>query len=536
MRSQLLLLHGWTSRMPITSLSPFLPDQNGVASTRPAGKHLPRPSLALEHSDTSTSESSSDDRSCLFAVVTHSSKTRRMSRSPHHKTVQVFYRKDPTNSTSSFNSPSHVHNQAPAHRGHGPPRVSSPSSRKAMPPPPKLIPSLRHEIDDIDSQMASLMNRRARLGSRLEQVARLQCPISRLPGEILSSIFIISVLCKDDEGPMPVSTLMLVCRFWASVAVATPALWESISVTGADSHERAKRRLVRSKSVLLTLSVDFTSQTQTSGLSTQDIVRSMDVVRVAIPRTRTLNFHLSSRAQAHTVFQLCQVPAAALEALSIHVEVSLEHLEREPRLHSSSVARLFSGHTPRLSSCSLLAFDIGWAFPSLIHLRVLRLGGYWNSQSPAYSALFDLLKQNLPLQEVHLKGISDINDAASPERRSSASYIGNRSQFCLPNLTKASFYNSGACRLRSILGQISTPALGNLALGFLGDITPLLYAMVHLPLRRLRVEACSVDRSKFCATLLRIPTLSMLELVDLDDVAPELIGVGYAIVALSSFD
>lgn len=506
--------------MSIISLPPFLPDKKGAASTRTPRKGLPLLPIPLELSDTSTSESSTDEQPFYVSLVPSSSKARRMNGLAHRKPVQLSYNNDaiviPLKPSSSSRA-------TVVNRVQGLSRVSSPPIQRPSSPPAKLIPSLRSEIDDIDSQMASLMSRRARLGSRLEQAARLQSPISRLPSEIMSSIFIVSI-CEDDGEPVLVSTLMLVCRFWADVAVSTPLLWSSISVTNLDSLPRAKRRFARSKSVPLALSVDFTAPNQPAGLNMKDVVHGMDLVRVAIARTQSFRLNVTNRAQAQAVFRLCQVPAPALEVLSIRVETSLE---RDSGLPSMALLQLFNGHTPRLSSCSLMSFDLRWAMRTLVHLRVLKLGGYWNAQSPSHYATLELFKQCPMLQELHLRGLSDIDSCVSLPSRSSASTPQKRPPFCLPHLRKVSLSNAGICRVRSFFACIATPAMENVTLGYLGNITQILPALANLHLRRLRVEACIVEQAKFLATLHRIPSLHVLELVDLDDVAGGLVKVDH---------
>lgn len=72
------------------------------------------------------------------------------------------------------------------------------------------ITHLREAITSLDKKMASLMRQRQELESHLEQAVRLQSPVSRVPSELLSSIFIMGVLGIGDENPVMVSTLMLV--------------------------------------------------------------------------------------------------------------------------------------------------------------------------------------------------------------------------------------------------------------------------------------------------------------------------------------
>ena len=81
--------------------------------------------------------------------------------------------------------------------------------RYHRPRPDSLVSDLRDALHLIDSQMASLMRQRHELEARLEGAVRSQSPVHRLPGELLSSIFVDAVLGVG-ENPVMLSTLMLV--------------------------------------------------------------------------------------------------------------------------------------------------------------------------------------------------------------------------------------------------------------------------------------------------------------------------------------
>ena len=105
------------------------------------------------------------------------------------------------------------------------PQRSHPSgTQRPRKPSKESIPHLREALSSLDSKMASLMSQREELELHLKQAVRKQSPIQRLPYEILASVFVKGVFEADDEDPLMVSTLMLVCRYWADVAVNTPLL------------------------------------------------------------------------------------------------------------------------------------------------------------------------------------------------------------------------------------------------------------------------------------------------------------------------
>jgi len=75
------------------------------------------------------------------------------------------------------------------------------------------ISHLRDAIASLDAQMALLQAQKRELQARLDQEVRMQSPVHRLPSELLSSIFVLSVLGEGlaaEENPVVLGTIMLV--------------------------------------------------------------------------------------------------------------------------------------------------------------------------------------------------------------------------------------------------------------------------------------------------------------------------------------
>ncbi|KAJ7069757.1 hypothetical protein C8F01DRAFT_976616 [Mycena amicta] len=400
------------------------------------------------------------------------------------------------------------------------------SPQRPARPPNVLIPRLRDAIQALDTRMAALTTQRRQLESRLEQAVRLQSPVLRLPSELLSSIFVIGVLGDPQEttGTVMLPALMLVCRYWHQVALATPYLWAQISVSPLHSLEQARRKLARSSSCPLDIDINFGPRTEYSSSSgvMEQVVRSMDIFSPAIWRIKSFRLSVPNRSQAHAVLLRCQQDAPLLEVLSVRVFHALQD-----DTHSAPPLPLFNGRTPRLRSCSFTSFNFGWHISLVSRLRVLKLGGYFNAHTPSANTLLGILRECPQLEEFALRNLSDVECAP----------CFNSEDFDFPTLTKIAhlprlkrvvFYCAGFALTRQLMAQFSFPNLESLELCYLENVTPILQlvfsqALTRLPLRRLRIESCLFNEQKLLAVLRRIPSLVALELVDVEDASSGLL-------------
>ncbi|KAG7088354.1 hypothetical protein E1B28_012358 [Marasmius oreades] len=391
----------------------------------------------------------------------------------------------------------------------------SPSSRR---PSHVSIPRLRDAIHRIDSKMASLMSEKHELESYLEQAVRLQSPVLRIPSELLGSIFVISVFGMGDDNPVMVSTLMLVCRYWADVVLDTPILFSKISVSPHDSIDKARRKLARSKSCPLDISINFGPRMEYTSRITEHVMHAMDLIRPALWRTRSFSLSVPNRPQAHAALARCQEEAPLLETLSIQIYHSMQEDH-----YSSPHLPLFKGHTPRLTSCSLTSFIFGWDLRLVSRLRVLKLGGYFNGYAPSSSTLLGILAQCPDLEELTLRNMSDVDsDPCYRAVVEDLELLPISKVIRLPRLTKVTFYYSGNVFTRTIMRQISLPNLESLEMCYLENVSQvlqLLYeqALTRLPLKYLRIESCLFNELKFVNLLRRLPSLATLDLVDTED-------------------
>lgn len=401
------------------------------------------------------------------------------------------------------------------------------------------IPHLREAIHSLESKMASLLTERDLLESRLEQAVRMQSPVQRLPNDLLASIFSIAVLDGEDEDSITLSNLMLVCQYWREVAINSPMLWTRIVMGTHHSTDRAILKLDRSKTAPLYVCLDFSPRMEHGTVSTESIVTAMDLVRPAIWRWKSFHLIVPSRPQAHAALSRCKEHAPQLEVLSIRVTHSMQEDH-----YSKAPLPLFERNTPRLRSSSFTSFNFSWDPALLSNLRVLKLGGYWNGFSPSVDVILKTLRACPQLEELVLRNMSDVDPESCTSLVSEATEhddyvlarVSDTRAINLPRLRKASFYYSGNLRTRTILGLLTFPALECVELCYLDNVSPMLEALRRqsltvLPLRHLRIESCFFNELRFARLLQRLPALTSLELVDVEDVTSNLMRVSAANVS-----
>lgn len=246
-------------------------------------------------------------------------------------------------------------------------------------------------------------------------------------------------------------------------------------------------------------------------------IHAMDLIRPALWRVKTFHLVVPSKLQAHAILVRCKEPAPLLETLSIEIEHALQD-ERG----TSPVLPLFNGHTPRLRSCSFTSFNFGWDLGLVSNLRTLNLGGYITG-APSPDTVLQILRNCPALEELSLQNLSAF-DGGMFFPKDEISHPTLVKPLCLPRLRRASFYYSGITLTTHIINSTSFPALESLELYYLEDVTPILrrlheLALTRLPLKRLRVVSCGFDELQFASVLRKVPSLTSLELVAIEDVS-----------------
>jgi hypothetical protein len=228
------------------------------------------------------------------------------------------------------------------------------------------------------------------------------------------------------------------------------------------------------------------------------------------------SLNVTNYAEAYAALDTLQHPAPLLESLTICVANSLE--EAPARAH----ATLFAGHLPRLRHCAFASFNYAWAPTTLAGLRTLSLDGYWSASAPGTPALLAVLRASPGLEELALRNLDadECSAAAAPPPGPPV---------LLPRLRRVVLSAAGGGRARALLAHVRAPALEELELACLGDVSPVLARLAHgagVPaLRRLRIEACALGEVALLGLLRRVPALAALELVDVSDLSSSFLQV-----------
>lgn len=277
---------------------------------------------------------------------------------------------------------------------------------------------------------------------------------------------------------------------------------------------------MRSKSCPLEIAINFGPRLEyTSSHSIDEqVLHAMDVFRSVLWRIKSLSLTVPNRALAYTALHRCQDDAPILENLNIHVYHSMQDDG-----YSKALLLIFNGCTPKLLSCSLTSFNFGWDPRSMTGLRVLKLGGYFNSFAPPRATLLGILRQCPELEELALRNMSDV-DTNSCQVAVIEDDVPVTCKIHLPQLKRASFYYSGLGHTTEIMNQVSFSNLESLELAYLENVDQLLQALyaqalTRLPLKRLRIETCLFTEMKFVNLLRKLPSLVTLQLVDVEDMS-----------------
>ncbi|KAJ7689510.1 hypothetical protein B0H14DRAFT_2652802, partial [Mycena olivaceomarginata] len=148
---------------------------------------------------------------------------------------------------------------------------------------------------------------------------------------------------------------------------------------------------------------------------------------------------------------------------------------------------LFNGRTPRLRSCSLTSFNFGWDVRLVSHLRVLKLGGYFNLRSFNAPPAPGILRGCPELEELALCDLSDVDCAPCFSDSDSYEFPQLTKVVHLPRLKKVSFYYAGIALTQQLMAQFTFPNLEFLELCYLENVYSV-FCLVPCP-RQARMQA-----------------------------------------------
>ncbi|TFK60347.1 hypothetical protein BDN72DRAFT_850586 [Pluteus cervinus] len=282
---------------------------------------------------------------------------------------------------------------------------SKTTSRKPTDPTPLILydphAQKRFQIDD---QILALKQQIQKL-----QVARnAYLPISSLPNEVLSNIFLICRRKPYSDRPdiRVLLTLTWVCHHWRDVALSDSSLWTYI---GGENFLWAAECLSRSKEAPLEVIFDGPC---TSDVRTLLLFQLHRFKRLEVDYGSDQNVPGAIDAFSNAL----KHPAPMLESLSLH--------------HISISTILSSGVSPSLHTLSLYGGFITWA-PNILPLSGLKNLSIQSPELQIFAISFvQLLPSSLPrLETLRLDGIFCSSPAST-----SSHHLSKRVYF--PNLRK----------------------------------------------------------------------------------------------------
>ncbi|KAG6819768.1 hypothetical protein H0H93_008878 [Arthromyces matolae] len=326
-------------------------------------------------------------------------------------------------------------------------------------------------------------------------------PLSRLPNELLSLIFLSTTQNADDRFERILIPIVLsqVSARWRNVAIATGGLWNNIILTFPTSRQQLSRAvtwLKRSKLAPLDIFLDFRDPSWDWDLSeSAHKFRWQDME--AILRLLMSHFHRWKRFELLTdtwapIFTfLCYArrvkSVPTLESLSLqrcNAFFASKHATFAP-VEMRQPVQLFGGHcAEKLREVALTGVHVDWSGLSsspLRNLAKLELSYLANDVLPSMDQFISMLTECRELRHLTILGrgpkIDDSSKAASAdhdatsERQSPSPKPPSVIKLtCVTDFVFGFIDTSYALRL---LDMINLPALENLTLEDLTDLEPL---------------------------------------------------------------
>lgn len=268
---------------------------------------------------------------------------------------------------------------------------------------------LDHEIAAMTLALCSLRTQR-----------NILSPVSRLPAEILASIFIRCARNhhKNRRSVPEWVNVSYVCRHWRDIALNCSTLWSFLFVS---SQHWTDELLARSKTTPLKVRVDSEYPKQSKELYL------LEKVAPQAGRIEDISLQLTRR-EAERILSLLSSPAPLLQTLQISVEKS--NYLGENALVSGV---LFDGYTPALRKLELVNYAFPLTSPALRGLTTLRLRDLGASFQPTLASLMTALSRMQDLAHLYLEN-------ALPSARTSPinQSFKDPQQLSFPNLSRLS--------------------------------------------------------------------------------------------------
>ncbi|KDQ21939.1 hypothetical protein BOTBODRAFT_61508 [Botryobasidium botryosum FD-172 SS1] len=274
-------------------------------------------------------------------------------------------------------------------------------------------------------------------------------PISRLPDEVLSSIFEMTAKFEEMKDrdlleQRPQSTITRVCRAWRDVAINTPRFWAVI-----DKVNRPLAHLFVARSKQTPLHIWLSNSWYTEPLHSRCADRVAYFISPFVPhidRWHTLNL---SNISSHGLEALSSSSAPQLQ----HLHIALKAGSCITHINFTSQYLLFSGQTPSLRDLTLEHFYQPLTSPIFIGLT--RLSLVWITH-PAGSIhqFFKNLEMCPSLEQLLLQFVDFSLDSPVTTDVSEFPHAGS---LTLPRLEELGLDNVESGTMKSLFATVSFP-------------------------------------------------------------------------------
>ncbi|KAG8755927.1 hypothetical protein FRC12_010729 [Ceratobasidium sp. 428] len=280
-------------------------------------------------------------------------------------------------------------------------------------------------------------------------------------------------------------------------------------------------RLKRSRSVPIDIQIALPDRVgfARNSLATGQLTQAFDLLKPHASRWRTLRVQLPDHAHAQVVFGCCSgISVPLLEIFAVQVGQSrVMGIEELPWVFDGVSA---------LKQLSLSSAHVGWDPLPFKNLSSLYLSDYWNDFAPSAQQLLDILGScAATLVDLTFRNMSDCDTDEEMWMLEDMRYAPT---VTLSRLKRATFYFVGSSRLSILMSRLCLPALEQLELSYLDDVTLLLEMLCQqktgdLPLKVLRIISSLVSEDWLVQLLERLPELTTLELADCEDITSYLL-------------
>ncbi|KAK7051613.1 hypothetical protein VNI00_004592 [Paramarasmius palmivorus] len=230
---------------------------------------------------------------------------------------------------------------------------------------------------------------------KLQAILNSRAPISRLPSEVLSRIFLLCVPPLTEQSSIRWLAFTHVCHFWRTVSIGNSMIWNEPNFSIPDL---AREMIKRSRPSLFDIYFN--------GIEASSKAISVLLAALSFPsRIRTLDLTLDGEC-SKDILPLLARPMPSLQSFAVISDLDSGLAELPPTFLRGDIPRHLEHF--HLKDCEAI-------LPPLSNLTSLHLIGY-RDDHPTEDALYRILRQSPQLKELKLSvdWIPDADQAVVP--------------------------------------------------------------------------------------------------------------------------